>query len=115
MHELSVAEGIIGIVEKTATQHQLKSVKEVRIALGELVGVDPDALAFAWESVTRSGVARGAKLVIDRKEGTAWCMMCSKTVPLKAYGNPCPQCGSYELIANGGTEMKVIDLVPGDD
>ncbi len=112
MHELSLAEGIIEITEKTARKHNIAAVSCVRVSIGELAGVDPDALLFAWTSVTRNGIAKHSKLVIERTPGTAWCMDCSKTIPLAAYGNPCPDCGGYQLVANGGTEMRVIDIIP---
>lgn len=115
MHEMSIAEGIIDIVERTAQQHQVAQVKEVRISVGELSGVDIESLQFAWSSVTRGGVAQGATLVIERPPGQAWCMDCSVTVPLKQYGQACPKCQGYHLTPTGGTEMRVIDIVPADD
>ena len=56
MHELSIAEGIIEIVERTAKSNNVNRVKSVRIAVGELAGVDIDCLRFAWQSVTRQDV-----------------------------------------------------------
>ena len=40
MHEMSIAEGIIEIVERTAKANGVTRVKEVRIEVGELAGVD---------------------------------------------------------------------------
>jgi hydrogenase nickel incorporation protein HypA/HybF len=115
MHEMSIAEGIIDIVERTAKQAGISRVKSVRISVGKLAGVDIPSLQFAWESVTRGGPAEGAALDIERPEGEAWCFDCSKNVPLKQFGEPCPFCGGYRLQPTGGTEMRVIDFVPADD
>ena len=38
MHEMSIAEGIIEIVERTAGRSGVTRVKEVRIEVGELAG-----------------------------------------------------------------------------
>ena len=114
MHELSIAEGIIEIVERNAAANGIRQVSEVRIAVGELAGVDIPSLEFAWKSVTRGGAAEGASLVIERPKGEAWCLDCSKTVPLPRSGRPCPLCGGFHLAATGGTEMRVIDFVPAD-
>lgn len=111
MHELSIAEGIIEVVERTARQNNVTSVKKVRVAIGRLAGVDIPSLRFAWESVTKMGVARAAELEIDQPEGQAWCMDCSKTVPLNNFGEPCPHCGGFHLTPTGGKEMRVIDLI----
>lgn len=111
MHELSIAEGIIEIVERTCRSNGVKRVKSVRIAVGELAGVDIPSLQFAWESVKKGGPADKAALVIERPPGEAWCMSCGKTVPLKRYGDPCPFCGGFQLAATGGTDMRVLDLI----
>ena len=114
MHELSIAQGIIEIVEETARAHGICAVRRVHVKIGEFAGVDPEALLFAWESATRDGTACGSELEIERTPGKAWCTDCGKTVPLKQYGDPCPDCGGYRLIANGGTEMRVVDIVPDE-
>lgn len=114
MHEMSIAEGIIEIVERSAKANDVERVKEVRIEVGELAGVDIPSLEFAWVSVTRGGPAEGSILKIDRPKGEAWCLDCAKTVPLAKYGDPCPTCGGFHLAATGGTEMRVVDFVPED-
>ena len=111
MHELSIAEGIIEVVERTARHNDVVRVKKVRVAIGELAGVDIPSLQFAWESVTKSGVAEGALLEIDRPSGQAWCMDSSVTVPLKNFGDSCPHCGGFHLTPTGGREMRVVDLI----
>lgn len=112
MHELSLCEGIVSAVERTAARYGVEAVEAVRVAVGRLAGVDLPSLEFAWTSVTREGPLKGAKLVIERPEGTAWCTDCVQTVPLAKLGDPCPRCGRFHLIPNGGTELKVLDFIP---
>lgn len=115
MHELSIAEGILEIVERTARSNDVKRVKAVLVSIGELAGVDIPSLEFAWTSVRKGGPAENAALEIERPRGEAWCLTCEKTVPLKRYGDPCPDCGGYRLAATGGTEMKVVDILEAAD
>ena len=114
MHELSIAEGIIDVVTKTARTNSLNKIKTVRVAIGELAGVEIEALRFAWITARLDSVADSAELIIERPKGEAWCMDCAKTVPLPRYGEPCPFCGGYHLTATGGTELKVLEIV-GED
>ena len=93
MHELSIAEGIIEIVERTANANHVRHVKTVRVSIGELAGVDIPSLEFAWQSVRKGGVAQNAELEIERPNGEAWCLQCQKNIPLHRYGDPCPDCG----------------------
>lgn len=109
MHEMSIAEGILDAVSRTALEPG-ETVTEVRVAVGELAGVDVDALLFAWDSVKRGTPADGSRLAVERPPGRAWCMACGKTVEMHRHGDACPLCGGYQLIANQGHELKVLDL-----
>lgn len=110
MHEVSIAEGILDVVERTAEANQIAAVGSIRVAVGELAGVDIPSLTFAWQSVRKGSVAERAELVLERPPGRAWCMTCGKDVPLARYGDPCPDCGGFQLMATGGTELRVVDF-----
>ena len=111
MHEMSIAESVLGIVEDTARREGFSRVKEVRLEIGQLAAVETQALRFCFDVVVRGSVAEGARLAIDETPGAAWCFGCSATVPLQARGELCPHCGGAQLQVNGGTEMRVKDLM----
>ena len=111
MHEMSIAESVLGLVEETARREGLLRVKEVRLEIGRLAAVELEALRFCFDAVVRGSVAEGAALAIDETPGTAWCFGCSATVAVEARGDLCPRCGSAQLQVNGGTEMRVKDLL----
>jgi len=111
MHEMSIAESVLGIVEETARREGFARVKEVRLEIGRLAAVETEALRFCFDAVVRGSVAEGARLAIDETPGTAWCFGCSATVPLQSRGDLCPRCGGAQLQVNGGTEMRVKDLL----
>lgn len=115
MHEVSIAEGILEVVERNAEANGIRAVGAVRVAVGELAGVDIPSLEFAWTSVRRGSVADQAALVLERPPGRAWCMTCGKEVPLRRYGEPCPDCGGFQLMATGGTELRVVDFTEAAD
>ncbi len=111
MHEMSIAESVLGIVEESARRGGLSRVREVRLEIGRLAAVETEALRFCFDVVVRGSVAEGAALAIDDLPGTAWCFGCSRTVPVEARGDLCPRCGGSQLQVNGGTEMRVKDLL----
>lgn len=114
MHEVSIAEGIASAVQSAVGEKT--SVVSVRVAVGELAGVDVDALLFAWQSVRKGGPLEAAQLVVERPAGRAWCMHCEKEVALHRHGDPCPECGGYQLLATLGHELQVLDVeVPADE
>ena len=42
--------------------------------------------------------------------GAGWCMQCAATVPMTELFGACPQCGSHQVQATGGTEMRVREI-----
>jgi hydrogenase nickel incorporation protein HypA/HybF len=73
MHELALADGILQIVETVAANPEtgFKRVKTVFVELGESACVEPDALLFCFDEMTRGSVAEGARLAITRTAGSA--------------------------------------------
>jgi len=110
MHELSLAQGIVDLVESEARAQHFSKVKAVHVVVGALASVEPEALAFGFDSVARGTVADGARLVLERPPGTAECMSCGAEVKLDSRGEPCPGCGSYQLLVTAGEELRVSDL-----
>jgi hydrogenase nickel incorporation protein HypA/HybF len=110
MHEMSLAEGIRGIVEDAAREQGFTRVKAVVLEVGALSSVEVEALRFCFEVVVQGTIADGARLDIDTVPGVGWCMPCGKSVPIVALYDACPECGSYQVQATGGTEMRVKAL-----
>lgn len=110
MHEMALCEGIIGIVEEEAQKRAFSTVKVVRLEIGALSHVAPEAMTFCFEAVAARTIARGARLEIIETPGEAWCMACSKSVEIGQRYEPCPSCGSYQLQVTGGEEMRVKEL-----
>lgn len=110
MHELSLAGGVLQIVEDAARQQGFSRVITVRLEIGRLSSVEPEALRFCFDNVMHGSVAEGARLEIVDTPGAGWCMQCGDTVPIAALYDACPRCGSYHVKPTGGTEMRVMDL-----
>jgi len=110
MHELSLCEGILQVIESEANKQGFSKVSSVCLEIGDLSCVETDAMRFGFDAVMRNSIADGAKLEIIKVPATAWCMKCSKNVRVKRRFDECPDCGSYQLQAVGGDEMKIKSL-----
>ena len=110
MHEMSLAEGIIQLIEDAARDQGFAHVRAVWLEIGRLSSVEPEALRFSFDVVTRGSLAEGARLEIIDVPGTAWCLACSRNVELPALHEACPRCGGYQVQVTGGTEMRVKEL-----
>jgi len=110
MHEMSLAEGILQIVEDTARANAAARVRSVLLEIGVLSHVEESALRFCFDAVTRGTLAEGARVDVFATPGRAWCMPCGASVPLARLGDACPRCGSYQLQITQGEEMKVKEI-----
>lgn len=110
MHEMSLCEGVLQVLQTEAKTQGFSQVKTVWLEIGELSSVEPDAMLFSFDVVTRNTLADGAVLKIIRVPGTAWCMQCATTVHVKERFDACPDCGSYQLQVTAGDEMKIKEL-----
>jgi len=110
MHEMALAESMLEIVEAAARDNGSARVKGVWLEIGALSHVVPEALRFCFDAVTRGSVADGAALTIIETPGGAWCMQCSRTVPLAQLGDACPHCGGFQLTVTQGDAMRVKEI-----
>jgi hydrogenase nickel incorporation protein HypA/HybF len=110
MHEMSLCEGILQIIESEAEKQNFSKVKRVILEVGALSGVEISALEFAFDVVMKGSVAEQATLEIIEQEATAWCMKCAETVTIKQRYDACPQCDSYQLQVSSGDEMRIKEL-----
>ena len=110
MHEMSLAESVVQIVEDTAQANGGGRVSRVLLEVGRLAGVETEALRFCFDAASRTSLAEGATLVIDEPDGQAWCLPCGETVALSSLTDPCPRCGSYQLQVTGGTGLRVREI-----
>ncbi|NIA02633.1 MAG: hydrogenase maturation nickel metallochaperone HypA [Planctomycetia bacterium] len=110
MHEMSLCEGVLQVLETESRTQGFSKVKTVWLEIGDLSSVEPEAMLFSFDVVTRNSLADGAALKIITIPGTAWCMQCSQSVVVKQRFDECPDCGSYQLQVTGGDEMKIKEL-----
>ncbi len=114
MHEMSLAEGVLQIMEAQAKAQNFKRVKTVWLEIGELSHVDPEAIAFCFDAVTRGSIADGAKLEIVRTPGQAWCHDCAEQVDVRSLADPCPKCNGHKVQVTSGDDMRVKELEVDD-
>jgi hydrogenase nickel incorporation protein HypA/HybF len=115
MHELSLAGGILRIVEAAATRERFHRVARLHLEAGALAGVEPGALRFALDALVPGTCLEDAVITLLETPGTAWCLRCEASVEITSRAQPCPLCGKYPLKATGGAELRVLDLIVFDD
>lgn len=110
MHEMALSESVLQRIEANARSDGFTRVIAVHLEIGELAGVDSEAMRFSFDAVTRGTLAEAARLEITSLPGEAWCMPCGHCVEIARRLDPCPHCGSHQLQVTGGTDMLLKSL-----
>jgi hydrogenase nickel incorporation protein HypA/HybF len=111
MHEVGLAVEMYRTCREILAQEGGGRLETVKIAVGELSAVEPDALTFAWEAVTADGPDRGSRLEIEWRDASQRCPACGEA-PSRPRGTwlvTCPGCGGVLDIV-GGTELDILEL-----
>jgi hydrogenase nickel incorporation protein HypA/HybF len=105
MHELAIAESVVSsVLERTDGR-----VSVVRLRVGRLSGVVPDALTFCFELAAAGTSLEGAVLEIEQQQGRAHCRTCDDVFLLEDAFLLCG-CGSADVEVLAGRELSVASV-----
>ena len=106
MHEATLAENILSIALDAAKQNHATKIFKVGLTLGEMAGVEVEALTLSFDVLKKNTPADCAELVIKCVPISATCNKCGKTFRLERYNFFCPECDGV-LILQSGREILV--------
>jgi len=109
MHELSLAENAVALIEDAARREGFSRARVIRFEVGALSCVEPQALRFALESATCGSCAEGARIEIIHQPGAGECRSCGQRCTMATRYELCPHCGAA-LEATQGTALRIRDL-----
>jgi hydrogenase nickel incorporation protein HypA/HybF len=107
MHELSIAEAVVGIASRHAAGRR---VTRVDLKVGHLRQVVPSALRFAFELLAEGTEVAGAELAIEEVAPGGRCRACAADGDLVAFPLRCGACGSLDVELLRGEELLVDEL-----
>ena len=116
MHELSIAQSLLEIIEEEARPYNGARVTWIKLRIGTLSAVVPDALRFAFEAITRGGIAEGAVLEIEEVPLTIRCHQCEEEFTIDDPFMVCPRCegGDVEMVSGRELEIRSMEICDGD-
>jgi hydrogenase nickel incorporation protein HypA/HybF len=106
MHELAIAESVVSsVLDRVEDRH----VSVVRLRVGRLAGVVPDALQFCFELAASGTVLEGASLEIEEVPARAHCRSCDADFTLLDAFLLC-DCGSADVQLLAGRDLSVASV-----
>jgi len=110
MHELSIAQSIVNIVQGYAQKNDVKRIVSVVISIGKLSGVVPEALKFCLSICTKGTLLEGARIDIEEITSIARCDECLTHFDLIRHEFSCPSCGSSKWTIISGKELYIKEI-----
>jgi len=110
MHELSVAESIWNILEDELKKLGSKKLISVKIVIGELSGVVPEALDFYLNLLKDEKGHSETKFVYQFVPVRFQCSSCSHVFTVDKPMFSCPQCGSTDVKIISGNEFYIEEI-----
>lgn len=107
MHELSMCWDIVKIV---TAKTQSKKVKKIWLNIGELAGVDGEAIKFSFPIAAKNTVAEQALLEMNYIPAKGQCYTCQKEIYLTTLFDACPTCRKYDYEITQGKELHLLKV-----
>jgi hydrogenase nickel incorporation protein HypA/HybF len=116
MHELSIAKSIKEIVEEEIEkQGEIKTVERIKLVIGGMHAVVPEALMFNFKILTKGSVLEGAELEIREIPVQGECGNCGAAFEMTTHFFICTSCGSTDITINGGDEFYIESIIGRDN
>ncbi|MBV8966595.1 MAG: hydrogenase maturation nickel metallochaperone HypA [Mycobacteriaceae bacterium] len=106
MHEMAITQSVVDAVCEHAAGRRVHSV---RVQVGALCAVVPDAMEFCFGLAAEGTVADGARLDLDVQPGSARCRACGADFVLPDLILLCP-CGSTDVEVLAGRDLRILSM-----
>ena len=110
MHELSICTALLETILRQREVRGFKRVCRVKLEIGSCSCLDPDALRYAFEVMSRETFLENAVLEIDRPLARAVCRDCGTAFDVDSRLASCPHCLGSRLRVSGGDGMRLIEM-----
>ena len=110
MHEMSIAQNLIAILEDEMVKNKASRLRAVRLNIGEMSGIVPEALKTCFEIITAKSNMKGAVLKMDIAPLIGYCRKCEEEFKIMEYDFSCPECDSTDIDIISGREMNIVEI-----
>jgi hydrogenase nickel incorporation protein HypA/HybF len=107
VHELGIAASILDCVQAEAQRRPGAHISKVGIRVGELSGVDADALRFGFECLIKDTEFEPLQIAIDMVPRVQRCPQCANEFRMTDYNPQCPRCGEFMTSCISGEELDI--------
>lgn len=106
MHELGITQSVVDTVLDAVAESR---ITRLRLEIGALSGVVPDAVRFCFDVVVTGTALEGAELDIVHSPGRGACRECGAEFELRDVIVLC-DCGSADVAVLDGQQLRVTSV-----
>ena len=111
---MSIAQSLIDVLKEEMVSHQVKTIRSVRLNIGQMSAVVPDALLFCFQVITKGTDLEGVKLNMEIVPLMGSCNECGKEFEIVDYHFFCSRCGSGKINTIGGKDLSIVEMEVDD-
>ena len=113
MHELSIAQNIVDILNDQMKIHKLSKIESVDLRVGVLRSVEVESLSFSFNVLISGSPLEGARLQVEEIPIGGRCMECGHQFTMEHWLDDCPLCGGPRVEIVSGKELDIV-AIEGD-
>ena len=110
MHEQSIVGYLLSMAIEDAKKDNAKRIISIKLVVGELTGVEKDAVEFYFGFMAKGTIAEGASLEFSFIKPQLRCRDCDIIFPRDNLGFNCPQCKKKAIELVGGRELYIDSM-----
>lgn len=110
MHEMSIAQNLIEIIQEEMIRHNANTLRSVRLNIGQMSAIVPDALSFCFEVIVAGTELEGARLIMDIIPLKGYCSACENEFHIEDYVFVCTSCGSTKIETLAGQDLSIVEM-----
>jgi hydrogenase nickel incorporation protein HypA/HybF len=110
MHEASIMQNVFDLAFARLQQESATRIVRVRLRVGDLAGVVPEALAFAFEAMKADTPAAQADMEVERVPARLVCRDCHREFQPEDFPASCPDCGNWAVEIRQGQELDLVQV-----
>lgn len=110
MHEVSIMQSALTSATDELRKSGARKITRIRLRVGVLSGVVPEALEFAFAALRTGTPAAEADLEIVRAPAFLRCLDCGKITEKVEMSFVCPACDGALIVDHGGRQLELTQL-----
>jgi hydrogenase nickel incorporation protein HypA/HybF len=110
MHEVSLLENAMELALSCAQQQGATQIHRLTLRVGELSGVIPEALQFAFDIVVQGTIAEKSQLSIETIPAICYCSTCQQDFQPTDWIYECPTCHELSAKLLQGRDLELVSL-----